>query len=247
MDTRYLRNAYSSRFRLLKRIRKEFPYEFIALPFCYASTMASYLWPINSKERLDRARFCQLLVDFGMPEMKKISIPLLYHNSTEVAKKAILSKFPLVAPTGQIITSKQIDCDENSLKQISSLISLKDIRKYSYVSIYYEELRCPLIHTGWTSKEIMTHPMHDDPEETSYVNELIVPPRKQIEEYAGIHNLDFAAARRSMVSTVHRLYLSHGKVVETIKLTIDKVLDYWDTAERWGKDRPAKWWIHGDC
>lgn len=246
MNTEYFKKTYLSRFKFLLSIKKKFPYEFITLPFCYASSISSYLWPnLKRDERIDRVRFCQLLVEFGSAEMRKISLPLLYHNVSPIEKKLLLNKFPLVEPTGLVITSKKVDCDEACLGDILGKIPIATIRKHSYSSIFYSELRCPLIHTGWTSQDISTHPMHDNPEETSYVNELIVPPKKQIEEYAAIHNLDFSAARGRLVYTVHRLYLSHVGIVETIRDAIFNVIEHWEHADNWEKPRPSAWWIHG--
>jgi len=246
MNTEYFRKTYRARFKFLTGIKKKCPYEFITLPFCYASAISSYLWPIQKEgEKIDKARFCQLLVEFGPEDMRSISLPLLYHKSSPTEKRILADRFPILEPTGLIITSKEIDCDEAGMGDIIGKIGVEKIRKYSYAAIFYSELRCPLVHTGWTSRDISTHPMHDNPEETSYVNELIVPAKKQIEEYASIHKLDFTVARRRLVYTVHRLYLSHAGIVRAIRAAIFKVIEYWDGVDRWEKPRPSGWWIHG--
>lgn len=125
------------------------------------SGIASEIWP--GKNNIDKKRFVELLVKYSLPNPTPdhISIPLLYlsekakgHNSNI---KELERQFPCLDKWGTFIRDKIITCDDYKMQDnqvISSLnnLTLKNVRKYSYANVLYEQIRCGFLHCYMPNK-----------------------------------------------------------------------------------------------
>lgn len=108
------------------------------------STMAAERWP---EKGFDRKRFIELLIDFA-PETRTISVPrlcnhLLSHDLVAQAKQ--IWDYP--ENNSQILLGPDIDIGERKIaNSLTTPISLKTIRRYSYASLLYNDLRCSYSH-----------------------------------------------------------------------------------------------------
>ncbi len=111
------------------------------------STMAAERWPGRG---FDNKRFIELLVEFA-PETRTISVPrlcnhLLSHDLVAQAKQ--IWDYPENEfLMGEILQGPDIDSSEKSIaNSLTTPISPKAIRRYSYASLLYNDLRCSYSH-----------------------------------------------------------------------------------------------------
>lgn len=186
------------------------------------SAMASKIWPGTHK---DRKRFVELLItetDSNL-ETKKISVPLLLQDLEKVDKTNfdILKKHSTrFYGSSRVFEGTESDKLEDEILNICPGISKKNIRRFSYASVLYSEVRSGLIHEYKITKNASSQPMHDYCKSVSYLNIA------QINPFCLYHSIHF-----------------HYEWIDSIVLTLQKSLD-----SKWQKtpyNDPNKWWIEG--
>ncbi len=133
------------------------------------SAMAAKRWP---ERRIDAKRFIQLLIEFA-PGTKTISVPRLCSylvSCNMIIQARQIWDYP--ENDFQILQGPNIDINEESIaNSLTTPISLKSIRKYSYASLLYNDLRCSYSHEYKIGHDAHAHRMSKSKNACiSYVN-----------------------------------------------------------------------------
>lgn len=189
------------------------------------SAVAAHAWP---GERIDRARFVQLLVR-EIPEAQIISVPLLVAHLEKVRRYAYARKLRrafLPSSGSAVVTGADVDRSVADIRAQCPRLRVKDLRQFSYANLLYERLRSPLTHQYKTGLETVPFRMTDgDDVAVSYYNWAWDPGggarpvrRRRPVRHIYFHLPWLAALTRNM-----------GKVADAITRPLTP---------------PTKWWIH---
>lgn len=144
------------------------------------SALSAEVWPSKG---IDPKRFVELLKDYGDidPPSTKISTPLLIGYLNEEARNseaALLQKNFMNFDKAQVLKGEEIDKTEEEITSFCSSLTLKEIRRYSYANVLYQEIRCNYMHEYHSGKKADPWPMTSDNQaQVSYVNWLDDPNR----------------------------------------------------------------------
>lgn len=162
-----------------------------ALIICAAlSAMSAEVWPGNSG--IDRSRFCELLIRYSDRTYgaNTISLPLLIQflnkngNAGEATKLKQLIKHresPLV------VTGDEVDVNEERVLEGCPTMSIELVRRFSYASLLYREVRSSYAHEYGPGASSCQWPMTTKQgAQISYVNRL-VDDNKRLTQIRLIH------------------------------------------------------------
>jgi hypothetical protein len=191
---------------------------------CAISGLASILWP---GKHIDKQRFVQLLVEFSPPKanLQKISTPVLaskLKDDEDVSTANELSNKYYPHQPKEILDPMKVDQDESVVSEAFKSLGLKTIRRASYASIIYTDLRCALIHEYRNSPYIAPFNMFEIPKKPYYVNMTFEDGRVR-----------------------HLLYIPFSYLADILDSTTDALFSYWSESSEWEKPQPTSWWIDG--
>jgi hypothetical protein len=191
-------------------------------------SMASLLW-IDSKERVDRKRFVEVVTQFSdqSRNTKLISVPLLAQGEVNWRRWLNVSE----------VAFRYTEANDKTENEIAALCGpslptdyKKTIRRYSYANILYQDIRSGFVHTYGPTDRAAT----DDPlkrifdrggTQISYVNRLHATNMRQIH-----FPLEWIAAVATNVASG-----MDAACVRNVK----------HIGENMGLKRPSLWWIDG--
>lgn len=169
------------------------------------SSMAADLW---KGEKIDRARFIELWARDSDPFLhpNRISLPLLCRYLRAQGRpdeaKDLEAGRPNVFRPGYdalVASGAQIDMDEFEVRQYCPLLTPREIRKFSYPGIYYDQFRCATSHEYELGPDAVSNSMRADAE-ISYVNRVYEGGR--VERLIHFHVPWLESMIRSMAVTV---------------------------------------------
>ena len=192
---------------------------------CAISGLAAVIWPGRD---IDRARFVEFLIRFSRvePPMTLISIPRLVAYRREAADLATAEQLKRAfypASNALVVTYRDIDRTEEGVSQVVPGVQRDEIRRASYASVIYRDLRSALVHEFQLSEHLSDSPMTMQQDVPSYWNEL--------EGATG--------------ATDRLLYLPYGYVREVVSTSADAAFEMWQGADSWEQPKPPKWWVEG--
>jgi hypothetical protein len=117
------------------------------------SSISAIAWPEDNKHKnIDRKRFVEIIVKFPPPkiDLKKISAPLLVQDDKTLNNRLGISK-------SAFYLTEDKDLDETDLQNKCPFLGLKEIRKYSYANLLYEQIRCGYAHQYKTGSYAIDH------------------------------------------------------------------------------------------
>ena len=200
-------------------------YSEAAILVCAAlSALAAELWPGRN---IDRARFIELLVRLGpTPNIPMtISVPLLVrHVELTYSKSSAKQLGDTFLPFSEtrVITGPEVDKSESEVFSICSDLSAKDIRKFSYACLLYEEVRSAYAHEYKPGAKADSWPMTmAEGQPVSYVNRLLT----------------------SGIPEIGRLI--HFHIAWLARLAVDIAMDIDTHHALLPRPVPASWWIDG--
>jgi hypothetical protein len=190
---------------------------------CAFSGLAAILWPGRN---IDKQRFVQLLVEFSTSKanLQLISTPVLaskLKDDEDVSTANELSKKFYPHQPKEILNPRKVDQDESVVSEAFKSLGLKTIRRASYASIIYQDLRCALIHEYNNSPYIMPLNMFDS-DKPYYMNMTFDDGRVR-----------------------HLLHIPFDYLADTLDSTTDALFTYWSESSEWEKPQPISWWIDG--
>lgn len=272
METRIFREWFQERINVADEIvsqhgsKAESDAEIILC--CAISALAATVWPGKG---IDRKRYIQLLIEFTPPkfDVQKISVIHLVSSLQDKAQLdaanilisarfkselAYLSKSPMTygyldgeplyaGTLSPIFDPAEVDLDEVEAFELIPKFEKSEIRRSSYASIIYSELRSGLVHEyelfpnlasrGWPGKE----------DQLCYINFLKLPKEDAVSDVAKRCGISEEQARNALSRTERRLYFPYSFIRNLIKETAESVFVYWESAEEFTKPKPASWWI----
>lgn len=149
--------------------------EAIILLCASLSALAAELWEGTG---IDRVRFVEMLVRLG-PNANyctTVSIPLLAQHleSNSMFSEAQQIRAAFVVPKSAfVVTGPDVDRCEKEVLSLCPQLNLKDVRRFSYASILYGEVRSSYAHEYRPGERADSSPMTMLPDQrVSYVNQL---------------------------------------------------------------------------
>jgi len=185
------------------------------------SAMAAEAWP--GVIGIDRRRFIELLVRFAPDRalVTRVSIPVLCEEllmSGQTLELTAISK-QVLEPSSLVVVGEDIDQSEELVLSTVGSIETAFLRKFSYASVLYTEVRSGYVHECHPSERATSQPMtHKTDVAVSYSNLLI-----EIED------------------RVRRQIHFHLEWLGETALEIARRLDEYHV----GFVRPEKWWVDG--
>jgi hypothetical protein len=196
--------------------------EAIILVCSTLSALAAEVWP---GRHIDRARFIELLVRFSpTPSLPMtISLPLFIQdcelNSTKLIAKLLSDTF-LPFSTTRVVNGSEVDKSESEVLSICSNFTPKNIRKFSYACLLYEEVRSAYAHEYKPGAKADSWPMTMSGNQlVSYVNRLLDP------------------------RTPETTRLIHFHIEWLAKLAVDIAKSIDNDCATLPRKAPANWWI----
>jgi hypothetical protein len=113
------------------------------------SSVASCVWPGT---RIDRQRFIEAWMRFGVDEGKLISRPLLMQTLVEQGRHAdgrdVAAEFSEILDRANLppLMGRTVDANETVLAARYPTVTTRTLRDHSYPSIFYEHVRSGLAH-----------------------------------------------------------------------------------------------------
>lgn len=139
------------------------------------SALAAELWPGKGK---DRNRFVELLARHTPPSLRAatISIPLLMRCLQERGlqdEEAALSLQWLNVEPSKVIYGSDVDTTEEDIARLCPSLPLSMVRKFSYATLLYEEIRSGYVHEYATASRSDSFPMGQrSGDDISYINRI---------------------------------------------------------------------------
>lgn len=151
--------------------------EAIILLSSVASALAAEVWPGAG---IDRARFVELFIRFPdtASEFSKISVPLLIQDLERTDRRAAeeLAQALGFQHGTKVLTGVDIDRTEAEILDLAAAAPRDRIRRFSYASVLYGELRSSYVHEYKIGSNAGAWPMTSKTDQlVSYVNRLAGP------------------------------------------------------------------------
>uniref|UniRef100_Q47CM0 Uncharacterized protein n=1 Tax=Dechloromonas aromatica (strain RCB) TaxID=159087 RepID=Q47CM0_DECAR len=141
------------------------------------SAMSAELWPGN--DRIDRSRFCELLIRYSdrIYGADTISVPLLiqFLNNNERAGEATkLEQLIKHRESPLVVTGDEVDVSEAQVIEVCPALRIEEARRFSYANLLYREVRSSYAHEYWPGTSSCQWPMTSKQgAHVSYVNRLV--------------------------------------------------------------------------
>ena len=183
------------------------------------SALAAELWPGLS---IDGVRFVELLTTMGPEALtcRSLSVPLLLqHLTAEKSVDAIaLQQVFGVTEKSLVLNGEAVDRTEQEILKACSNTSVEILRRFSYASILYSEIRSSYAHQYQPGGRADSWPMTSlKNQRVSYVNRL------------------------ADTGEVHRLVHFHIEWLAALPIGIAEAIDGLSQTPA----RPVKWWAKG--
>jgi len=196
--------------------------------------LASIAWP--RREGGDRRRFVEAWVRLAPASLgtDRISLPLLIsgletsRNADAARKLRETNRAFSPGYDSLVIAGDEVDLSADRVKEIVPELDAAEIRKFSYGSVFYNEVRSSLMHEYQLGANAEAHAMAEKADGPSYVNRLD----------HSIFKPDDVTERRP----VHFPYSWLEKVARGIAEKVEPFLTF-EPAER--PSAPTVWWLHG--
>ena len=88
---------------------------------------------------------------------------------------------------------------------------------------------------GWNSK---------DPE-LSYINYLIMPDEKDVEEFSSKFKIDNQEARDALAQTQRRIHFPYELIRNIVVGAANSLFRYWEDSSSLSHEEPTRWWVDG--
>lgn len=191
---------------------------------CAISGLAAILWPDTG---IDRQRFIQLLIDFSQPStnLRHISIPKLasqLRDQGDTSSAITLKDKFFPGHPSEFLDPRVVDHDEATVSSFLNFLDLKTIRRASYASIIYTDLRCALVHEYRLSDNMTSINLFGIHNAPSYLH------------------MNFEDGQTRM-----QLHLPFEYLANALSNITEALFTYWSTSSSLVKPRPLSWWADG--
>jgi len=154
------------------------------------SALSAEVWPGRS---IDRVRFIELLVSLGSDAevCRLISVPLLVRYLKQVGNlkdaETLMRTFGLPS-SARVLTGPEIDRSESDVRDACPSLESVDIRRWSYASLLYGQVRTAYAHEYRPGEVADAWPMTMMPNQhVSYINRLMETENTRMERLIHFH------------------------------------------------------------
>lgn len=143
------------------------------------SGLAADTWPGTRK---DRRRFVEIWSTYSDPTLNTsiISVPLLLDALERGGESELFEKVRATRPEAfpswriytLVVTGQEVDQTEEELIALDPRLATKNLRRFSYGSMFYEHVRSGYTHEYHTTDSASVFPQVSEPAPVSYVNVL---------------------------------------------------------------------------
>jgi hypothetical protein len=185
---------------------------------------------------IDRQRYVEAWVRFA-PQRVKVSVPLLCRALRKKGRVSealqIEQRRPQMFGGGnhaRVVTGDEVDDEEDELRRVCPTLTMEDLRLHSYPTVYYEQVRCGLVHEYGVGDHATDMPdTRRQDVGVSYANYSTLLPEqpKNLEEFPAL------ARKRKIYFHIPWLI----DLVRTIAANADRAMNQGPI------ERPASWWL----
>jgi hypothetical protein len=139
------------------------------------SALSAELWDGRG---IDRCRFIEMLVRVGhnTSDFTTVSIPLLVQhldNSSRKSEALQMQRAFSLPSSARVVTGPEVDKSEKDVLSICPQLDLKEVRRFSYASILYSEIRSSYAHEYRSGELADSWPMTMlADQQVSYINRM---------------------------------------------------------------------------
>jgi hypothetical protein len=154
------------------------------------SALSAELWPGRG---IDKSRFVELLVRLGPHSAycKTISVPLLVQflaDSKRTTEAGTLGRELGFPHFSRVLTGPEIDASEDEILRSCPSLEIKDLRRCSYASVLYQEIRSSYAHEYQPGENAESWPMTMKPDQrVSYINRLVDAEKLKVQRLIHFH------------------------------------------------------------
>ncbi len=143
------------------------------------SGLAAYAWPGKIG---DHNRFAEAWVQFAEPALSsvRVSLPLLIDHlrkkgDLEEARILERQRVGMFGPgySCRVVTGEDVDLTEQEVRSLCPSVKTAELRKFSYPSVFYSEVRSSAVHEYQFSDRATNWPMTTRDAGVSYSNLLV--------------------------------------------------------------------------
>lgn len=139
----------------------------------------------------------------------------------------------------------EIDASEEKILELAPALQRREIRKSSYASIIYSDLRSGLVHEFEPKGNVAEYGWNKSGFALAYINNLIMPNEKDVEVFAEQYMVTTQEARDALSQTQRRLYFPYEYIRDAIIGAANSLFAYWKNASVLSRTEPTDWWIDG--
>lgn len=139
----------------------------------------------------------------------------------------------------------EIDVAEEEIMKLTPALARREVRKCSYASIIYSDLRSGLVHEYEPADNVAEHGWNKLENGLAYINYLIMPDEKEVEKFASQYKIEMQEARDALSQTRRRIYFPYDYIHNTIISAANSLFEYWREVSGLSRTEPDDWWIDG--
>jgi hypothetical protein len=145
----------------------------------------------------------------------------------------------------RIYDPNQIDVTEEKILELVPDLSRREIRKCSYASVIYSDLRSGLVHEYEPTGNVAEFGWSKSGDRLAYINNLIMPEEKDVKTFADQYKIEIQEARDALAQTQRRIYFPFDYIRNAITGAANSLFAYWGNASELSRKEPTDWWMDG--
>jgi hypothetical protein len=221
-------------------------YDAALIASAFIGCLASFAWPrSDEREQNDRKRFVEAWTNLSPPALgaHRVSIPLLIADLESDGRHEIAKKLPATQREAMakrlrathrafsgwedprsVTSGDDVDLSTDKVKEATPDLSTQEIRRFSYGSVFYSDVRSALVHEYQITRGARAVALGRKEAGPSYWNVFV----------KGLLRPDFEEIRRTIHFPLPWLESLARGIAEKVEPHMERRLP-----------RPEKWWLDG--
>ena len=139
----------------------------------------------------------------------------------------------------------EIDVTEEKIRELVPELSRREIRRCSYASVIYSNLRSGLVHEYEPTGNVAEFGWNKSGDRLAYINSLVMPDEKDVKTFADQYKIELQEARDALAQTQRRIYFPFDYIRDVITGAANSLFAYWRNASELSRTEPTDWWMDG--